>query len=501
MLEEIREISPNTIKWGIALAGVAAVAGPLAVGIGVLTQAVLAFGAAAGTAAAVATGGLSIALAGLAVWWAKTRLDALDATDAVDKFADSLRKMSGEALLATESKIMAKRLEVWNSIENLQGGRGNEGRIRALQEQWHTLGESLNTVRERMKEMQTLPGVVVTAITNPVSTAADEAKRLADNLAEAIRQAGAMPAPNLALSREDQARADLGESTRAAHEASQRRLTRFADLGGTLQGVTVPKVPGSVVPGEKGGGGILGSIGGALKGAAGEMGSQIMGMAAKFGPLAAVAAALKPVFEGLMEGLSPVLNALAEPLKTVGRLIAILLVPSLQLLQPILDAVAWAFSWVLTTVGWLVKGLGAFIDKIAGWLTDIGDKMERWGQGVIDDAKAAREGTLATNEALEKFGSSLLNYARVVHINRLRHNLAGLGVTSGGGSTGPGGTHTGPGGPGEHMESIRGFGLGGGGHTFNLYGSDPRTVAGEVIRLLGQPARRGGVTNIRLGTT
>lgn len=108
MLENVRALDPNVVKWGISIAAVAAVAGPLILIVSTLTTAVaaLAGALAIGLLPAIVVGGpILLGLGALAVLFVRNKLEALSAASAIDTFRASLAAMDRAAL---ESGIQSR---------------------------------------------------------------------------------------------------------------------------------------------------------------------------------------------------------------------------------------------------------------------------------------------------------------------------------------------------------------------------------------------------------
>lgn len=306
---------------------------------------------------------------------------------------------------------------------------------------------------------------IVTMMNNVVTateSATEAAKRLSTELDRAMRKREFTMAK----------RGSVTPDNMAGRSALQRLR---GGLPGMIDSVTTRSTPAPITA-NAGSGGFLSQF-------ASGIGSQIMDVVKQFGPLAAAAAVLKPVFEGLMEVLGPVLETLAEPLRTIGRLIGASFAPALKLLQPILDAVAWAFSYVTEGIGRFLVAIGKAINFLLPGNPANG--LVRWGQEMIDAAKAARKGTEATNQ----FAESLSNAARVFSVARARHSV----VTGGGAGLGPGGIP--PISPPRHPTNPP--------VTVNFYGPvmDPSQVTEAVGRAVDRAGMRMGTTRLNAAFT
>lgn len=471
----LSELNPNVVKWGISLAAVAALAGPLTTLTGVILKLGLAVraiavgaGGFAALAAIITPGGLLLAgLTAVAALFLKTKLDALDAAGAVDRYTNSIRGMSREQLLAARAEVLGQRDTLKGQISNLSGGRGNANRISNLQGQ---LGDRLGWFQEIEAALAALarPAEVVEGgFTEVGDAAAALAKRL--DAAMSGRVAGSLRFDPNNLEGGGRFVGTPGEE--ALRAQARRAIGQGAASGLDLAMKTARTPVGPNFSGNAGGDGAIGNFVGALK-------SQVMGLVTNFGAVAAAAAVLKPVFEGFMETVGPALKALTEPLREIGgfigdaitpllklleeplRLVAQLfaalmeplrlsvylftayLTPGLKIVGAVLEVVAKAFSYVTEAIGWFIKALGEFVDKIVpDWISKAGKGLAEMGQSMIDNAQAVRDGTRASTratEAVDKFAASLNNVPNVVSIARLRHNLVSNGSGGGGSTSGTG---------------------------------------------------------------
>jgi hypothetical protein len=147
-------------------------------------------------------------------------------------------------------------------------------------------------------------------------------------------------------------------------------LSAFSEL---LQNQTVPILEGfssifSKIPG----------IGGALSGILGSL-------AGAFGGVLIVAELLKPVIDGLFSVLSPVINTILKPLfsalRTVGQVIAVVLLPAFFVLKmallpivAVITAVTWAFDQVILWANSL-PFVGGFLSA-----SEVAEKRKSYGQ-------------------------------------------------------------------------------------------------------------------------
>lgn len=101
-LEKVRTLDPELVRWGIAIAAVAAVIGPLILTLGAMTSAVAALAAAIGIGLLpliVVGGPIVLGLGALAALWVRNKLETLAAANALDTFKASLLGLD-QALLS-----------------------------------------------------------------------------------------------------------------------------------------------------------------------------------------------------------------------------------------------------------------------------------------------------------------------------------------------------------------------------------------------------------------
>lgn len=444
MLENVREINPEIIRWGIAIGSVAAVVGPLAIALGSMATALTAVGVALGVGASLLVpGGVFLTgLAAFAAWMVKSKLDAAALAGEIQNTNDKLRELPLVLAQARLEEVMTRQAEVRALIDSMPATRGTKelrDENTQLLEQYRILVRRVGELQFSTSEVATTTAELGSSLTSsvvpPLAAAADEAERLDRALESAFRRHPTV-------------------------EQLQGRDRLAGALAGSTDGLDLRRKnivdPPNVVEGQSPG---------LLSGLLGALPAVVQSLVGSLGPLALVAAALKPVFEGLMEVLGPVLSELAEPLRQIGRIVGRIIAPVLELLGPILEELAnlaalllqpfrfiaqllvatlspaldlladgirrvtVVFSYIQEGVGKFIEGLGVVIDKLAGWFTDLGDDLKRMGQEVQDNAKAAREGTLATTqgaEALEKLASAASNVPVVFNAALARFRLGGM---------------------------------------------------------------------------
>lgn len=107
ILEKVKSVNPETVRWALAIAGVAAVAGPLVLVISSVTTAVTALSTAIGFGllpAIVLGGPVVIALGVISALFVKNKLDALAAAAATEQYRSSLIGLSKDQLIQERFK-------------------------------------------------------------------------------------------------------------------------------------------------------------------------------------------------------------------------------------------------------------------------------------------------------------------------------------------------------------------------------------------------------------
>ena len=200
-----------------------------------------------------------------------------------------------------------------------------------------------------------------------------------------------------------------------------------------------------------------GRLGGMLSGAMDTLGEGMSALWAKFGPAGLAIAALFDIVSAALKPLQPVIDALREPLKIIGTLIGQNLAPVLELLVPIINALAKAFTFGQQAFGYLVQALGWLIDHLVpDFISKVGKGIEQYGKDMVENSKAARRALSATNDFSDALTAATVNIPRALPLAFLRQQ-AGRNNPSTGVGTGTGtGTGTGNGvggGNGDEKES------------------------------------------------
>lgn len=436
MLEGVRALDPNTVRWAIALGAVAAAAGPVIAAIGTLTTVAGAFAAMIGTTLlpVVAVGApVLVGLAALSALFVKSKLDALDAAGAVDRFKASLVGISEATAkgllgdrLAQGSALSAQIRKQEEEIERTRGrvlsgdthlGPRLAGQRKALEElraQSAGVNEEIRALTRTISDMRT-SGL------QPTTTATDEMGKRAAELAERLKAAKAQadayrdsmeklanaPMPTLGLSGSENViriggieidpaeAARFREDLRKKAEVTAQLDLRIKDISQRdippvleVQRTFVDRVAGTLsdliqpltyfARAVEDAGGTLALIG---QTGAQRLDRELFGLADVLGgftPLGIIAEALG----GALSVLAPALNALLVPVRIVGEAFGRALLPVLQAIFPVFRFLGIAATYVgeilfrvadgiATAIGSVIYALGVILDKVP-FLGDFG---------------------------------------------------------------------------------------------------------------------------------
>lgn len=377
---------------------------------------------------AVSSGVIAGALAALGVLgfaWNKLTEDTREARRATEEAIDRLRELRRERMSSTIGTLGNEREKAVAEIARLEAERGK------------LFGRSYNVIAELIAEQQTLieqaDREIARIVNEDHSRMLEEERRYHEERNKIAEEAAAKA---LRIEQERAARMNAvtpslsiprGADGLSRLEAMQTRGRTGLDL--TTKS-TIPRQSGTIQEVVNSGGGVIGQFMGGLQ-------SQFAGLAASLGPAAIAAAAFGKVMAGVMDVLGPALQAIAAPLESLGRIFGTILEPFLRRFADALQLVVKGLSYLYEGFGSLIKGIGQFVDKVAGWTgLDWGRDLARWGQDMIDSARAARDFTSAVTEATRAS-------ANIPDIMRVAEWRARVGAGGGGGSAGA------PGSPGH----------------------------------------------------
>lgn len=445
VLRGLNEVDAETAKWVISIGVTVAAIGPLLLILGKLTAGVVGLATALSVSLLplIAVGGpVLIGLGALSAAFVKAKLDAAAAAEGVKRAADQMRESIGEM---TGSQAADRFREV---DEQLRRVRELEQRQRELRAELSSIpigsqerGAAVRELNQIADALRTMPSgddlreewrQLVRQMSDARSTAVQIGNAVEDEVVESFDNAADSVDTLIDKMRElDQIiRYTPREiSIRDPEIASER--DRRPEPAGALSLTPVEahgERPGREIRDRGVGMQFLDGLQ-----------DQVMGLITSFGPLAAAAAALKPVFDGLIDALSPVLSTLAEPLRIIGQLIATQITPLLKLLAPPLRLLATVSSYVVESLGVLVRSIGKAVNALP-FVSARG--VIAAGQDMIDSARRQRDALNNTGEDVDDFGDAvreatdaLTNVPRVLSLEWLRWRASGAG----GGVTAPGG--------------------------------------------------------------
>ena len=172
LLKAVGTANPELVRWGIAIGAVAAVLGPLSLGLGViisLLPSLIAGLTAVSGAIAALTGiaipllplagiiaGITLAVGALSAAFIKSKLDALEAAGAMDRFKASLSTLNRAQLEVSKSDLAAKMGVLRERLERLdRAASAASGNLRN-----HFVREA-DAVRSQMDDLRAEFGAVI----------------------------------------------------------------------------------------------------------------------------------------------------------------------------------------------------------------------------------------------------------------------------------------------------------------------------------------------------
>ncbi len=151
LVRGLGELNPSTVRWGIALAGAAAVVGPALATFGTLATvlAKIASTLAVGMLPLIGTGGaVLVGLTALAAAFLKVKIDAAAAREEVAGFGESLRGLSLDQLQSQMDQINAKKRSLEADIARDEGFLAIAGLPRSTQ---RSLRKSIDRAKEQLR--------------------------------------------------------------------------------------------------------------------------------------------------------------------------------------------------------------------------------------------------------------------------------------------------------------------------------------------------------------
>lgn len=489
-------LSSNFVQWGVAIGAVLAALGPLLLVAGKLVQTFVALRV-AGMAALPffgIGGALVLGLGALAAHFIKGKLEAAE-------FASELRKVASDARSAASAlNDMSKE-----QVASLLAGRLN-AMERLKSEQERMIAEQ----RERLAGRGQFGVGGVFSDAEVAETFTGKQKVAFQNLERAIESTtGAVAGLLDQLDNLDAAAPGVGGGTTGGSggATAARRIFGLANSRSGLasQGADLVRLIAEHQggAGRPGAGSMLDtSIAGRVEArdrtarrTRREMPEEKQGMVASLlqplqalGPQALALGAVFEIMKGAMEPLRPMLEALKEPLQQIGHLFGMVLAPVVEVLSISMTGLMKAVSVVMQGFGWFVEALGWLIDKIIGWFSDWGEKLQDWGKELQRTSKAMREGTYereAETQAIQA-ATRAINAPSGFKMALARFNAtnadgaSGTPATSGGAGTNGGAPRGRSGASPIHIDHVEVVGS-----------SDPREGWENFVRSLEYGARSG----------
>lgn len=480
-------LSSNFVQWGVAIGAVLAVLGPLLMVAGKLVQTFIALRV-AGMAALPffgIGGALVLGLGALAAMFAKSKLEAAAFASKIDEAKAATKGMTAavrELGLAQKQAILAdlatgvsmlreRREDLERQLAEAQGAKAT-GRFGAPQA--GAVGGIMAELTDVNRQIDLMEGQVL-AVARAWDTVAESAAGATGG--EGGAGGAAARRPGLANSRSGLASqgADLVRLI-AEHQGGAGRPGAGSMLDTSIadrieaRDRTVRRTRREM-PDDKQG-----------------MAASLLQPLQALGPQALALGAVFEIMKGAMEPLRPMLEALKEPLQQIGHLFGMVLAPVVEVLSISMTGLMKAVSVVMQGFGWFVEALGWLIDKLIGWFSDWGDKLQVWGKELQRTSKAMREGTYERERETQAIQAATraINNPTGYKLALARFNATDTG---GGGGIPRGGDGTG-------TNAVAPRGRGGGSpihidHVEVVGSSDPREGWENFVRSLEYGARSG----------
>lgn len=330
---------------------------------------------------------------------------------------------------------------------------------------------SLANSGRKLYELETALNDAATPAVQSTTTATQELnntlKETAESAAAAAAQLKAMEGvkPTIQLAGHDPVDMDrvrvIGEALKpyadAAFKASREAAEAFALSGQRVTALNevIRETPGALERIRV----MADSVGGTMMEGAKSFGGELLNI---FSPVSIIATVfgevIRMVVSALGEELAPIIEALAPSIVTIVKLFAAGLIPILTLLEPVLEKVAWAFSYVMEAIGWFIEAIGKFVDSIIpDWISKAGKGIAEMGQTMQDNSRAARNSSDSlekTADAADRLTDSLLGAVRGFKIDAYRWDAMMPVTPSTGGGGGSGGGTGSSGGGGSEQPST-----------------------------------------------
>lgn len=416
LADQVVHLNPEAVRWGVALAGVSALIGPLVVGLSNLgaALALISTSLKIGLLPLLGKAGLVIAgLTALSTWLLKTKLDAAAAAGEIDRLKTSLRDLS-RAELQTQINLKKTQLEVGTERNTLTAPQKLKLTIQIAE------------LEQQLKRTPTTPPPASPPPTLPVDPeeAAKRLKKAMDEAFDRVRMRGGLPSASLTMGDPGAYLRNLKNQRDGLYYDPAKGQFRSGTLEGRNHGMWRSQM--SIAPRAEGVSlaqrasaafglarqGRLGDAAGAMGGpkiagdALGKLAGSAKSVLSAFNPLGMVAT----VFGAALESLAPTLEPLTNIIGNVGSILAKAFLPILQSMWPVFKQVVIAATWVgqifftvaggiAKAMGWLIKAIGTVVDKL---LPGRQDGLKKAGQGLIDIGNGFSDAAKGLKQAREE---------------------------------------------------------------------------------------------------
>lgn len=467
LFDRVATGSPVLLKFGIAMAGIAAAIGPTLLAIGTLVKLLPVMKVGLLALGTVSTGPIGLVVAGvgaLAAAWLAVTTNADKARraqqQASQSFFDSLSGRSPEELDSLAGDALRKRNEAMRALEELRSAdtsRFNSRQRRQIEERI--------ALREReVSHYQSVFIRILAAKRGLVQAEGDEAKAISFRVG--VLEQSTQTAIRL-LERQRELQEQLREirfdqrfvdSADAADDLNKKladtqrqleivnaelermpaaflRMARAQQQLERVRGFNVPTIdPATTGARDRAraflpefalqrdvlpplqeveqGEGFLEKLGlGPLREAFGQL-------TQASGPLFVAFNLVK----GALEPLQPVIEALAQPIQIVGVLLGKVFAPIVKAASVPLRLIGVVATYVVQALGFLIEAIAKFINKIIPFVDPL-KGVERFGQQMQDEAVKARNALNDAGKAAEYLGKEINRTAESLRNVPLDYNL------------------------------------------------------------------------------
>jgi tape measure domain-containing protein len=260
LLTRIQEADPDTVQWGIAIAGVSALLAPLAGAAALAAGAVALFAGAVGGIATLATGGALLAIGAIGAAWAKNKLEVAAAADEQERLNDAIRTMPAPALSSELSRLTQYAEQIRTAISAQPATIARDfmadgvvfqtqelnPTVVALNRELARTGEQIEIAKSRIAELATTGGTDPPPVIPRTAEEVEKLNRALEATAVLLREA-AVTQP-FGLTDVSQLPDSLREGFQAAEglrsriDSVREAITATRDAGGVVSPAAVQEV-------------------------------------------------------------------------------------------------------------------------------------------------------------------------------------------------------------------------------------------------------------------